>query len=92
MSSGDHHRDHNHGAHAGHDKHAGHRVAMFRDRFWVSLVLTVPRSSGVTCCPTRSAGLFAGLGFVLSPAVGAVLMSASSCCDSNCHPERSEGA
>jgi Cu2+-exporting ATPase len=28
--------------HAAHDKHAGHSVAMFRDRFWVSLALTVP--------------------------------------------------
>jgi Cu2+-exporting ATPase len=27
---------------AGHDKHAGHSVAMFRDRFWLSLVLTIP--------------------------------------------------
>ena len=42
MSSGDHHRGHDHGVHAGHDKHAGHSVAMFRDRFWVSLALTVP--------------------------------------------------
>ena len=25
-----------------HDKHEGHSVAMFRDRFWLSLVLTVP--------------------------------------------------
>lgn len=25
-----------------HDKHAGHSVAMFRDRFWISLVLTIP--------------------------------------------------
>src|SRR6185503_11726535 len=42
---------HNHGAHAahpdqaghtGHDKHAGHSVAMFRDRFWISLLLTIP--------------------------------------------------
>jgi Cu2+-exporting ATPase len=24
------------------DKHAGHSLAMFRDRFYVSLVLTVP--------------------------------------------------
>jgi Cu2+-exporting ATPase len=31
-----------HDQHAGHDKHAGHSVAMFRDRFWVSLLLTVP--------------------------------------------------
>jgi len=29
-------------AHAGHDKHAGHSVAMFRDKFWISLALTVP--------------------------------------------------
>ena len=28
--------------HAGHDKHAGHSVEMFRDRFWLSLVLSVP--------------------------------------------------
>ena len=27
---------------AGHDKHAGHSVVMFRDRFWISLLLTVP--------------------------------------------------
>jgi Cu2+-exporting ATPase len=26
----------------GHDKHAGHSVAMFRDRFWISLLLTLP--------------------------------------------------
>jgi Cu2+-exporting ATPase len=31
-----------HAAHAGHDAHAGHGVAMFRDRFWISLLLTVP--------------------------------------------------
>lgn len=28
--------------HASHDRHAGHSVAMFRDKFWVSLLLTVP--------------------------------------------------
>ena len=27
--------------HAGHDEHAGHGVAMFRDRFWLSLLLTL---------------------------------------------------
>ncbi len=27
---------------AGHDKHAGHSVAMFRDRFWLSLLITLP--------------------------------------------------
>jgi P-type Cu2+ transporter len=31
-----------HDAHAGHDKHAGHSVAMFRNRFWISLLLTLP--------------------------------------------------
>ncbi|MDQ3396566.1 MAG: heavy metal translocating P-type ATPase, partial [Deinococcota bacterium] len=28
--------------HKGHDKHAGHSPEMFRNRFWLSLVLTVP--------------------------------------------------
>jgi len=28
--------------HAGHDKHEGHSPEMFRDRFWLSLVLTIP--------------------------------------------------
>ena len=28
--------------HAGYDKHAGHSVEMFRDKFWISLALTVP--------------------------------------------------
>jgi Cu2+-exporting ATPase len=28
--------------HAGHDRHAGHSVAMFREKFWLSLALTVP--------------------------------------------------
>jgi P-type Cu2+ transporter len=45
-----HHHDHHHhtgrtevaDAHAGHDKHAGHSVTMFRDRFWLALPLTVP--------------------------------------------------
>ena len=31
-----------HDASRGHDRHAGHSVAMFRDRFWLSLVLTIP--------------------------------------------------
>ena len=30
------------GTHQGHDKHAGHNIAMFRNRFWVSLLLTLP--------------------------------------------------
>ena len=28
--------------HAGHDEHAGHSVEMFRDKFWISLALTIP--------------------------------------------------
>jgi Cu2+-exporting ATPase len=28
--------------HAGHDRHAGHSVEMFRTRFWLALVLTLP--------------------------------------------------
>ena len=37
-----HHAGAAHEAHAAHDKHAGHSVAMFRDRFWLSLLLTIP--------------------------------------------------
>src|ERR1700704_7019718 len=28
--------------HGSHDRHAGHSVAMFRDKFWLSLTLTIP--------------------------------------------------
>ena len=31
-----------HDADGEHDKHAGHSVAMFRDKFWLSLLLTIP--------------------------------------------------
>ena len=31
-----------HHPHAGHDQHAGHSPGMFRDKFWLSLALTVP--------------------------------------------------
>ena len=31
-----------HDSHGGHDRHEGHSVAMFRDRFWLSLALTIP--------------------------------------------------
>jgi Cu2+-exporting ATPase len=36
------HGDSGRDAHGPHDKHAGHSVAMFRDKFWVSLLLTIP--------------------------------------------------
>jgi P-type Cu2+ transporter len=28
-------------AHIGHDQHAGHSVATFRDKFWLTLILTL---------------------------------------------------
>src|SRR5919106_6040344 len=31
-----------HDPHAGHDKHAGHDPEMFRRRFWLSLLATIP--------------------------------------------------
>ncbi len=46
MTDHGHHSEHHGAGHAdhagGHDKHAGHSVAMFRDRFWLSLILTLP--------------------------------------------------
>jgi Cu2+-exporting ATPase len=36
------HHNHSHNEHQKHDKHAGHSVAMFKDRFWLSLILTLP--------------------------------------------------
>jgi Cu2+-exporting ATPase len=36
------HDQHPDRARAGHDRHAGHSVAMFRDKFWLSLLLTIP--------------------------------------------------
>src|SRR5215470_8057210 len=32
----------NHREHSGHNQHAGHSVAMFRDKFWLSLALALP--------------------------------------------------
>ena len=67
-AGGHHHHEHTHGGataevaaeapargsseHQGHDKHAGHSVAMFRDKFWISLAAHDPDArSGGTCCP-----------------------------------------
>lgn len=33
---------HTHQDHQDHDKHAGHSVSMFRDKFWLSLLMTLP--------------------------------------------------
>lgn len=37
-----HDKQEGHDGHDGHDKHAGHSPGMFRDKFWLSLVLTLP--------------------------------------------------
>lgn len=36
------HHAHQHSEQHDHDKHAGHSVAMFKDKFWLSLLLTIP--------------------------------------------------
>jgi P-type Cu2+ transporter len=36
------HHHHDGADHSAHDMHAGHSVAMFRDKFWISLLLTIP--------------------------------------------------
>ena len=33
--------------HSEHDRHEGHSVAMFRDKFWLSLLLSVPNIRGL---------------------------------------------
>jgi Cu2+-exporting ATPase len=38
----DHHHEDRPSEHTGHERHAGHSVAMFRDRFWLSLALSIP--------------------------------------------------
>jgi hypothetical protein len=51
-------RPHGTTEHAGHgetgapDRHAGHSVAMFRDRFWITLLLSIPTL--VWCRQARS--------------------------------------
>jgi len=42
MSGHNQEHHHEHSEHQEHDKHAGHSVAMFRDKFWLSLILTIP--------------------------------------------------
>lgn len=49
MDHSDMHHDHqmqqsheHHGGHQGHDKHEGHSPEMFKKKFWLSLVLTIP--------------------------------------------------
>ena len=54
-------------AHGGHDRHSGHSVAMFRDKFWLSLALTIPVvvwSSDVQHCVGYTAPAFPGSKFI----------------------------
>src|SRR5712692_3906285 len=53
--------------HASHDRHAGHSVAMFRDKFWLSLALTIPVvfwSTDVQRWLGYTAPSFSGSGFI----------------------------
>lgn len=52
----------------GHDKHAGHSVAMFRDRFWISLLLTLPTLAFGHMLPRA-------LGYAVPPFPGAHLVA-----------------
>ena len=64
-----------HSDHDGHDQHAGHNPAMFRNRFWLSLVLTVPVlyfSEQLQTWLGYSAAQFPGVGWV-NPVLGTVL-------------------
>jgi Cu2+-exporting ATPase len=56
--------------HASHDRHAGHSVAMFRDKFWLSFILTVPFFSGR---PAFNAGLVTAPSFPGSRFIPAML-------------------
>jgi P-type Cu2+ transporter len=42
MTHDDHAAHMEHGDHEGHDKHAGHNPDMFKKKFWLSLLLTIP--------------------------------------------------
>jgi len=55
------HHEHHHGSgeHQEHDKHADHSVAMFKDKFWLSLILTIPVCYGVFRDDTALAELYA---------------------------------
>jgi len=53
--------------HGSHDRHAGHSVAMFRDKFWLSLALTIPVvfwSADVQHWLGYTAPSFPGSGFI----------------------------
>lgn len=60
---------------AGHDRHEGHSVAMFRDKFWLSLLLTIPVliwSPGIEELFGYTAPSFPGSDFI-PPILGTIL-------------------
>lgn len=62
-------------AHGSHDQHAGHSVAMFRDKFWLSFVLTIPIifwSSDVQHWLGYTAPLFPGSNLI-APILGTIV-------------------
>ena len=64
-----------HDKNTGHGKHAGHSPAIFRDRFWLSLVLTLPIlyfSKQLQAWLGYQAAQFPGVGW-LNPVLGTVL-------------------
>jgi Cu2+-exporting ATPase len=63
------HSAHHHQSHSGHDKHAGHSPEMFRQKFWLSLALTVP---AVIFSPAVQGWLGVSWGFTGSQYVPAV--------------------
>jgi Cu2+-exporting ATPase len=74
---GGHRREHtgHEGNGGGHDKHAGHDPAMFRDRFWLSLILTLPVvywSEMVQEWFSYTAPSFTGSGWI-APILGTVI-------------------
>jgi Cu2+-exporting ATPase len=72
---GDHAEHAGHGDHAGHDQHEGHSPGMFRDRFWLSFVLTLPVvfwSAHIQELLGYEAPMFPGSGW-LGPGLGTVV-------------------
>ena len=70
-----HRDDHGHQDHEGHDKHAGHSPAMFRDKFWLSLLMTLPVvfwSEHIQNLLGYQAPEFAGSGLI-PPVLGTVI-------------------
>lgn len=75
MNHAHHHHDTDHHGHDDHDAHAHHSPEMFRDRFWFSLVLTIPIlyfSEQIQAWFGYSAVTFPGSAWV-NPVLGTIL-------------------